>query len=90
MNPSSSTARPATPSPDPEVTIELGDVRHAPSDTLPHERDQQTANQAPAAGQDQTRRARKAHDDAQRGRPDTSAAPLLQQPSPAQQRPPRP
>ena len=52
------------------------------SPTLPHESDQQPGSQSPAADQDKTPEAKDAYRDAKLGRPDTSSAPLLQQPSP--------
>jgi hypothetical protein len=72
-----------------EAEVELGDIRHRTPGALPHERDQQAVNQGPEAGQDDTPEAQAAYQDARRGRPDTSAAPLLQQPSPAQRQPKR-
>ena len=67
----------------PETTVNLADEKNSrTAKDLPHENDQQPDNQAPAAGQNDTPQADAAFRDAQKGRPDTSAAPQLQRPSP--------
>lgn len=78
---------PATPPPaaPEQPTVDLDDTRQRKPGGLPHERDQQPSQQGPDAGQHQTPEAQSAFDDARRGRPDTSAAPQLQQPSPGEQ-----
>ena len=65
-----------------QTTVDLSDTRDNAPGALPHERDQQPGGQTPAAKQHKSDEAKKAHQDAVRGRPDTSAAPQLQQPSP--------
>ena len=70
---------PRTP-PD-QTTVNLKDPDTQPN-ALPHESDQQPDSQKPAAKQNETDVARKGYTDARRGRPDTSAPPQLQQPSP--------
>ncbi len=84
MNKLPPAAQKADQSPTDETSVELGDVRHRTPGALPHERDQQAVNQGADAGQHQSDEAQSAYEDARRGRPDTSAAPQLQQPSPAQ------
>ena len=82
-------APPRSPETNQASQVDLQDTRRRQAGALPHERDQQAVNQGPEAGQDDTPEAQAAYQDARRGRPDTSAAPLLQQPSPAQRQPKR-
>ncbi|MDO5288630.1 MAG: hypothetical protein Q4F13_03235 [Pseudomonadota bacterium] len=66
-----------------QPTVNLADHdKSRLSKHLPHEKSQQPNSQSPAAGQDDTPEAHAAYRDAQKGRPDTSAAPQLQRPSP--------
>ena len=69
-----------------ETTVDLADSGPRKdgdaSPALPHESDQQPGSQSPAADQDKTPEAKDAYRDAKLGRPDTSSAPLWQQPSP--------
>lgn len=70
-----------------QTTVNLDDAAAASAPAsgealTPDERDQQPSSQAPDAGQDRTPEARRAYEDARQGRPDTSAPPQLQQPSP--------
>ncbi len=73
-------------SPSGQTTVDLKD-RDPQPDALPHENDQAPSSQKAAAKQDQKKVAVDGYADAQRGRPDTSAAPQLQQPSPKDRKP---
>ena len=79
-------ASPRSPETNPAAVVDLDSSRRRQPGALPHERDQRPSDQAADADQDQTARSAAAFDDARRGRPDTSAAPLLRQPSPADRR----
>ena len=70
--------------PSPEQTSVNLKARTPQPGALPHENDQAPSSHKPAARQDKQKVAVEGYADAQRGRPDTSAAPQLQQPSPAE------
>ena len=79
-------APPRSPETNQASQVDLQDTRRRQAGALPHERDQRPADQAANAGQPASAEAQAAHHDAAAGRPDTSAAPLLRQPSPEDRR----